>query len=125
MRRLTAIALVLAACSSAPAAPAASRQPQAAPTIGPYQQTWTKSYGSTTCSDWIDLMNDHEQFVAAGDMLFAAWKGDGVDRLPPDATIRIMQSAITESCRGPGEEAGIKIAEAAAFLYLTADDLKP
>lgn len=115
MRRVLAITAVVAACSSGPAAPATSR-PHAAPTIGPYQQTWTKSYGTTTCSEWIDLMDEHERFVAAADMLYAAWKGDGVDRLPPDATIRIMQSAISESCRGPGEEIELKIAEPAAFL---------
>jgi hypothetical protein len=58
-------------------------------------------------------------------MLYAAWKGDGYTELPPDATIRIMENAISESCNGAGAEAGLKIAEAAAFLYLAADDLKP
>jgi hypothetical protein len=64
-----------------------------------YNQTWTKSYGLTTCGDWNDEMTDSQQWVAAADLLTGARKKwDGDEDLPADSLITRFQRTITEAC---------------------------
>lgn len=55
-----ALVILLAACGS--------------PTSTKYTQTWTKSYNTTTCSDWRDAMDEHQKFVMAADILYSSQK---------------------------------------------------
>ena len=64
-----------------------------------YNQTWTKSYGLTTCGDWNDEMSDSQQWVAAADILTGARKRwDGGEDPPTDSLISRFQRDITEAC---------------------------
>jgi len=70
-----------------------------APQSTTYNQTWTKSYGLTTCGDWNDAMTDSQQWVAAADILTGARKKwDGDEDRPADSLISRFQRDITEAC---------------------------
>jgi hypothetical protein len=110
----------------APTATAAPATSTPASTIGKYEQTWLKAYGDTTCADWVNEMDAHQQFVMAADMLLTLQRADVPSApIPPDEQIDRFASAITTSCEGPGAELGVKITEVAASLYTLSDDLKP
>src|SRR5689334_3235311 len=96
-RALAALALVLlAGCSSTSDSATGGDAP------GKYDQTWATPYSQTTCADWGSRMNDHEQWVAAADMLTGARnKGDGGDGMPSDALIDEFQSGVTTACVEP------------------------
>jgi hypothetical protein len=64
-----------------------------------YNQTWTKSYGLTTCGDWNDVMTPSQQWGAAGDMLTSARKKwDGGESPPSDSVVARFQGDITDAC---------------------------
>ena len=64
-----------------------------------YNQTWTKSYGLTTCGDWNDQMTDSQQWAAAADLLTSARKKwDGGEGLLSDSLVTRFQGGITEAC---------------------------
>ena len=64
-----------------------------------YTQTWSKSYGSTSCDDWNSKMTDAQQFAAAADMLTGARNsGDGGSGLPDDSLIKQFQGGVTTAC---------------------------
>jgi hypothetical protein len=64
-----------------------------------YNQTWTKSYGLTTCGDWNDEMTDSQQWVAAADILTGARKKwDGGEDPPTDPLVTRFQRDITDAC---------------------------
>lgn len=53
---------------------------------GKFEQTWSASYGSTTCADWHERMTPKQRWVAAADMLVGSpederWQ-DGPARQP-------------------------------------------
>lgn len=118
---LAVAALLLAACGGG-----APRGPTPTPTVGKYTQTWTKSYATTTCVDWVDAMDAHERFVMAGDMLMGA-QGTDVPNppLPPDRQINAMRDGIHDVCSDSGYQLAMRVTELATTLYLLADDLKP
>lgn len=84
-------------------------------TTSKFDQTWPKNYASTTCSEWNAQMDDHQQFVAAADMLVGARKLDGGKTLPSDALIRNFQGGVTTACIIDT----LALAEVGAALYLT------
>jgi hypothetical protein len=102
MRLVIAAAVFLAACSSGG--------------DDKYDQSWPKSYGSTSCAEWQDEMSGQQRFVAAADMLVRGWRIDGVeDELPPDATVDRFAGAISQSCDG---DRSLSISDAGGSVYL-------
>jgi hypothetical protein len=87
-----------------------------------YEQTWTTSYGDTTCGAWDNEMNGHQRWVAAADMLVSARKQDGGDQLPPDALIDQFVADITTACE-PIDT--MPITEIAGMLYLMEATYQP
>jgi hypothetical protein len=87
---------------------------------GEYDQTWSKSYGNTTCSDWTSLMTSKQQFVAAADMLTSAQQEDGASdsHLPSDDLVRDFESGIATVCEVDAA-ADESLAETGGTLYLT------
>jgi hypothetical protein len=84
-----------------------------------YEQTWSKSYSSTTCSEWNGEMTRRQQWVAAADMLTSARnKGDGGQGLPHDYLVDAFVAGIDTVCVVPE----MSLAEAGAGLYLTERD---
>jgi hypothetical protein len=82
-----------------------------------YTQTWTKSYGITPCSDWRDVMDNHQRTVAAADMLLTSRKKDGAGEVPTDAMIGTFALDMSDMCAAPAGEIAT-IAEVAALVYL-------
>lgn len=114
IRGLLALVLTLAACGGGE--PASTK----------YTQTWAKAYNQTTCADWRQQMDDHQQFVMAADMLLGAQRDDQPDApIPPDRQIQKFLDAIDGTCVGAGEQLGVKVTEVAASLYLMSNDLGP
>jgi len=85
-----------------------------------YNQTWTKSYGLTTCGDWNDEMTDSQQWVAAADILTGARKKwDGAEDPPADSLITQFQRDITEACSVDDDH---QLPEIAVGAYLVGRD---
>ena len=64
-----------------------------------YKQTWTKAYGDTTCADWRDVMNDHQRFVMAADILYTQQKKIKPDvGLPSDALVNQFAGQVQGLC---------------------------
>jgi hypothetical protein len=85
-----------------------------------YIQTWTKSYGLTTCGDWNDAMTDSQQWVTAADILTGARKKwDGVDDFPADSLITRFQREITDACSVDDDH---QLPEIAVGTYLIGRD---
>ena len=85
-----------------------------------YEQTWPKNYADTTCSDWNDTLDDHQQWVAAADMLTGAQKTDGGSDVPGDSLIDTFRDGITTACVIPSQSltdigVGLYISEKARF----------
>ncbi|MGZ4532973.1 MAG: hypothetical protein ACXVXP_11555 [Mycobacteriaceae bacterium] len=81
-----------------------------------YEQTWSKSYGETTCSEWISDMSQHEMWVAAADMVTHARDTDDENAaMPEDSMVDDFRDGITNACVEPT----MTIAEVGALLYLT------
>lgn len=130
MRRALAVITLLAVmgCSaeespdteSVPSAPSA-KPASPSPSVGKYEQTWTKGYGKTTCKHWNNQMDEHQQFVAAADMLVNVQTVDDpdLDDMPSDAKIREFAGGITTACVVPT----YSIAEIAVGVYMTDQDL--
>jgi hypothetical protein len=66
-----AAALMLGGCGPS------SSGSSAPPASGKYEQTWTMSYGETTCGHFLTEMTDKQRWVMAADMLVGARKRDG------------------------------------------------
>jgi hypothetical protein len=63
-----------------------------------YTQTWAKGYDITPCSDWRDVMDNHQRLVAAGDMLVTLRKKDGDGGLPTDEMIGAFALDVSDMC---------------------------
>jgi hypothetical protein len=87
-----------------------------------YQQTWAKSYSSTTCTDWNSAMTTQQQFVAAADMLTGARNKDHSTGVPPNLLVRNFQADITQACSVQGTADSLKLTEVGVSIYLLGDD---
>jgi len=88
-----------------------------------YTQTWTKSYSSTTCDEWLHDMTSSQKFAAAADMLASARnKIDGGSGIPSDSLISEFQGGISNVCQ---DVPTWSIAETAVLLYQTEPRFKP
>ncbi len=86
-----------------------------------YNQTWTKSYGLTTCGDWNDTMTESQQWGAAADMLTSARKRwDGGEGLPSDSLVTRFRGDITQACSVDDNQ---QLPEIAVGVYLIGRDL--
>ncbi len=125
MRSLSAVAaivvLLIACTGNGAEGDGASSTPE--PTEGKYTQTWTVLYTDTTCPQWNDDMTAKQQWVMAGDMLYAAREGDGDSGLPADSLVDLFRASINDVCRE--DQIGIKVAEVAASLYVLSSDFRP
>jgi hypothetical protein len=84
--------------------------------VGKYDQTWPKDYSHTTCREWLNKMSQHENFVAAADMLVGARSVDDKDAgLPSDELVDEFRDGVTTACVEPA----MKLTDVAAALYLT------
>lgn len=63
-----------------------------------YTQTWPKSYGTTPCSDWANVMDNHQRYVAAADMLLTFRKKDGAGEIPTDEMIGAFALDVSDMC---------------------------
>lgn len=113
--------------SAAPtAAGVESSEPTAvAPTPGLYEQTWPVPYEDTTCVHWADQMDDHQRFVMAADFLARSRQLDGANELAPEDLQRRFQAALDDICQNEGKDIAMKVAEAAAAVYVMSTDFKP
>ena len=121
------LSVLVTACGGSTSEPRAGEpdSPGKATPVGKYKQTWAKDYSTTLCTDWLNVMDDHQRFVMAADMLFGAQQADKPDvGLPPDGQVETLSKAIGSVC-DEGAKLGIKVTETAASLYMMADDLKP
>jgi hypothetical protein len=85
-----------------------------------YNQTWTKSYGLTTCGDWNDVMTDSQRWGAAADMLTSARKKwDGGEGVPSDSLVARFQTDITAACSVDNNH---QLPEIAIGVYLIGRD---
>ena len=73
----------------------------ASPSVGKYEQTWPTPYNATTCAEWSGKMDDHQRWVAAGDMMMGGRKTWNVTAIPSDALINKFEAAVTEACVSP------------------------
>jgi hypothetical protein len=83
-----------------------------------FKQTWSKSYDETTCTDWLDLMDNHQRFVAAGDQLIVLRKRDGNGELPPDDMIGAFALSMSDICRAPAGDLARSILEIGPLVYI-------
>ena len=87
-----------AAQASLPAVPTTA-DPTTAESTGEYTQTWAKTYGKTTCTEFRTEMSGHETFVAAADMLVNARKAtDASLSFPSDDLITRFQTDLLSNC---------------------------
>lgn len=96
---LTAV-LTLAACSSS----GGSSGDQS----GPYAQTWNKSYGDTTCGEYVHQMTSHERFAFAHDVIVRLGARDTSDAFAEQFAMDVLSD-----CQ---PAPGLKLSEAAAAL---------
>ncbi|MCU1668057.1 MAG: hypothetical protein JWP40_984 [Blastococcus sp.] len=76
-----------------------------------YDQTWTKSYGSTTCGEFKSRMSEHERFVMAADMIGStAADRTGNKDLPPDSLVDNVVSQMSTACEADSSVAMTDIA---------------
>lgn len=87
-----------------------------------YTQTWTTPYEKTTCKQWNTQMSDKQQWVASADMLTGAWKSEGKQDVPPDATITSFQKNITTGCE---PEPTLTILDAGVTIYKIDNSFHP
>jgi hypothetical protein len=80
-----------------------------------YEQTWRTPYGSTTCGEFLNMMDDHQRWVTAADMLVSARKVDGVTALPADTEVARFQGDMATACE---PIATVKTTEIGASIYL-------
>ena len=83
--------------------------------ISKYDQTWTTSYSSTTCGQWLGEMTEQQRWAAAADMLLGARSKDGDADLPPDDLVTAFGSGIANVCE---VESSVSITDVAVELYL-------
>ena len=80
-----------------------------------YQQTWSKSYAATTCSDFRTSMTEHERWAAGADMLAnARAKGDGPRGMPSDQLVTTFRLGVETGCVIDT----MSVAETGAMLHL-------
>jgi hypothetical protein len=92
-----------------------------APESTTYNQTWTKSYGLTTCGDWNDEMTDSQQRGTAADMLTGARKKwDGGEGPPSDSLVSRFRDDIAQACTVDDNQ---QLPEIAVGIYLIGRDL--
>jgi hypothetical protein len=102
-----ALALILAACSGGSGS-------------DKYHQTWTKPYAETSCADWRDAMDQHQQFVMAADILFTEQKTLKPDVvLPDDVMVGQFQGQIQGLCL---THASDDVTTAAFVVWTTGQD---
>ncbi len=89
--------------------------------VGQYDQTWTKTYATTTCADWNSRMTDHEQYVMAADFLTVFHQSDGIDGVPSDTDIGYWVAGLTAACEADGSD-NLKMAEIASLMYVMLQD---
>jgi hypothetical protein len=107
MKRLLALVLLTAVVGGACGAPKSTK----------YVQTWTKSYGATPCSDWANVMDNHQRFVAASDMLLTLRTKDGDGGIPTDEMIGAFALDVSDMCAAPAGEVAT-ISQVAPLVYL-------
>jgi hypothetical protein len=89
---LVVAALVVAGCGDGPASTK-------------YKQTWSKAYSATTCADWRDVMDEHQKFVMAADILYTSQKKANPDvALPSDSLVGQFQGQIQGLCLTHGKD---------------------
>lgn len=104
------LVLVVAACGGSPASTK-------------YTQTWPKSYATTTCADWNGVMDQHQKFVMAGDMLLSEQKTvKPAAGIPSDALIDTFEAAIASSCNGSDQ---LLVSNLAVGIYVTDTQYQP
>lgn len=67
-----------------------------------YEQTWLKSYATTTCAEWNSGMSDEQKFATAGDFLWEDLSRNGAKDRPDYGAITNYQDAIDQSCSAHG-----------------------
>lgn len=86
--------------------------------------TWTKSYGTTTCGDWLDEMSPAQQRSMAGDVLAGLRERNGGDSdAPSSRQIDEMVSAVSVGCSGETGAAGLGPTEQMAGYYFADEEL--
>lgn len=92
MRRIAVLtfAVLLAGCGKA----------ASTGTDDKYTQTWVTDYASTTCTQMLDEMNVHEQWVTAADLLSSARAVNGIQpAMPGDALVDAFAASLATACR--------------------------
>ncbi|MFJ4852407.1 hypothetical protein [Streptomyces sp. NPDC088730] len=89
--------------------------PKATPKAAKYEQTWRTPYDATTCGEFLNMMDDHQRWVTAADMLTGARKADGATTLPADSEVTRFQADMATACE---PEATAKTTEIGASIYL-------
>lgn len=96
--------------------------PKATPKAAKYTQTWRTPYDATTCGEFLNIMDDHQRWVTAADMLTGARKTDGVTTLPADSEVNRFQADMATACE---PEATAKTTEIGATIYMLDPTYKP
>lgn len=108
LARILWVTLLVAACGGEPASTK-------------YTQTWAKAYGDTTCEDWRSVMDEHQKFVMAGDILYTQQKKVKADvAIPDDALIGQFQGQIQGLCLTHPTDG---VTTVAFIVWTTGDDV--
>jgi len=75
---------------------------------------WQTDYVDTTCDDWVNVMSQDDNTVAAAFLLQYIWKSDGVGRRPPQRLVRKFNLAMGKKCESDLSQ---NIVFIAGFVY--------
>jgi hypothetical protein len=103
-----AVILMLGGCGG--------NNPSGASGAGKYDQSWSKTYASTTCDEFASQMTEHEQFVMAADMITStAADRTGNKDLPPDSLVDNVVSQMSTACEA---DSTVKMTDIAVGLFM-------
>jgi hypothetical protein len=80
-----------------------------------YEQTWPKSYITTTCVEWTSQMSDDQQFAAAADLIWEHDSKRGATERPEHQPIRDYQSVMGQACAKKPQDTILQVADRIGF----------
>ena len=90
-----ALLMVVSGCSDDTLTTPEDSPTASSTTVGKYDQTWTRSYGSTTCQQYRTKMTRHQRFAFAAEILREL--NETAD-YPPDRTVRKFRTRLYVVC---------------------------
>jgi hypothetical protein len=80
-----------------------------------YEQTWPKSYVTTTCAEWTSQMSDDQQFAASADFIWKHHSKHGATERPDYQPILDYQSVMRQACAEKPQDTIAQVADRIGF----------